>query len=410
MPDFYFLFTSAVCQLFFGRVRLVGEPLPDSERPALYVGVTRNGLLDEWIFSYASCSFARRPTRFWPPLVTKGKKITRRVRPDFKFSNIVENLMRGSAFFVFATDADLEDGNAKSLIDRAARIAKSVGRKRADLEVVPVAFFYDSWGADAVWGSDVDVFIGESMGLSASASEPRFMETGFTEQKFEDIDTAKLGARIKETLQDMDSRQPFSRLSLYTARQLAHLATTDGRASYALSLSVTTQLPEHSPLVGTWEVFRKRCEELGVKMVNGFPVFATERLTPLIAETVLSAVPAWANFFLNIPVFILVGAFLFFMKDEDTDRRRRKRSTAFAVTTAPWTILLWAQFFMAGMPWLILPHALITLSGGYCTKLFRVGCAQIMNSVRHPELRGMYGRLREELLSVIYREDNEDGA
>ncbi|GHS91601.1 hypothetical protein AGMMS49957_18430 [Synergistales bacterium] len=304
--------------------------------------------------------------------------------------------MRGSSLFVFVTLADLEEDNhlsPSSLINQTAQIAESAGRKRADIEVVPVAFFYDSWGADAAWGSDVDVFIGETIPLSDPSPDPQFIE---------ELDTAELSARIRDALLEMTGDNRFSRMSPFKARQMAHLASTDGRASYALSLSVLSQLPEHSPLVGMWDVFCGRCEDLGVWRVNDFPVFTTSRPASLIVETVLSAVPAAADFILNIGAFIFVFARLFFMKDRDTDRRRRKRSASFAAAIVPWTVLLWAYFCASGLPWLILPHFLITLSGGYCARLFRVGCAQVVNSVRYPELRGMYERLREELLGVIY--------
>jgi hypothetical protein len=232
------------------------------------------------------------------------------------------------------------------------------------------------------------------------------MEHGPAEQSFEELDAAVLSTRIKDALLEMTWNNRFSRMSLFTARQMAHLAATDGRASYALSLSVVTQLPEHSPLVGTWDVFCGRCEDLGVWKVNGFPVFTTQALAPLAVETALSAVSAIADFVFNVPAFIFVFIYLFFIKDKDMDDRRRKRSVAFAAAIVPWTIALWAYFCMVGTPWLIVTHLLITASGGYCARLFRVGCAQIINSVKYPELRGMYGRLREELLDMIYGEDS----
>ncbi|GHS94185.1 hypothetical protein AGMMS50276_06260 [Synergistales bacterium] len=312
--------------------------------------------------------------------------------------------MLGSPFFIFVSSADLESDSPLSLINQAAQIAKSAGHKRADIEIVPVELFYDSWGANAAWGSDVDVFIGESICLSALTSDPRFMELGFTKQKFKELNTAKLSARIKDALLEMAGNNRFSRLSLSMARQLAHLAATDGRASYALCLSVIAQLPEHSPLVKSWDVFRGYCEDLGVWKVNGFPIFTTQELLPLVIETILSAIPAAADIFLNVPAFVFVFASLLIMKDKDADNRRRKRSVAFAASIVPWTVLLWYQFCLYGLPWLILPHLLITALGGYYTRLFRVGLAQIINSARHPELRGIYGRLRDELLGMIYRD------
>ncbi len=385
---------SSLCRLFFGRVRLLGNPLPDRGCPVLYVGVHKNGSLDEWVASFGM----RRPLKFLTPLPS-GEDFLEVLNPNHlglreetPLEEAVRVLENGASLFIFAQEAYPGDNCTGELGQDAARIAWHVSQKRADLLVVPVAFFYDNPGT---WGSNAEVLIGNAIN-----------------PVLEGLDFQRLALSVCQGVRIVEGSSSLSQLSRGMAEELARLASIDepscdGQTSYTLALRTALQFPRHSPIVEAWVVFRERCASYdSVRFIYGLPLFPTQTLARHKAALLLSACPFVLNIVLNIVPFgaIFVHSLLRGPREarfQDAASRLRARILVGACSLLLWTPLFWMFCRAYGLPWLALLHLFLSLTGGYWTRRFKTNAVQVFNARRHPELSEMQARLREELLFMI---------
>ena len=389
----YFI-VSLLCRLFFGHVRLLGTPLPDPDRPVLYVGIHKNGSLDEWVASFGM----RRPLKFLTPLPSEEDLLevlnSNRLGlcEEAPLEEAVRVLENGASLFIFAQEAYPGDNCTGELGQDAARIAWHVSQKRADLLVVPVAFFYDNPGT---WGSNAEVLVGNPIN-----------------PVLEGLDFQRLALSVQQGVRIVEGSCSLSQLSHGMAEELARLASIEepscgGQTSYTLALRTALQFPRHSPIVEAWVVFRERCATYdSIRFIYGLPLFPTQTLARHKAALILSVCPFVFNIVLNIVPFgaIFVHSLLRGPQEarpRDTASRLRARILVGACSLLLWAPLFWLFCWAYELPWLALVHLFLSSTGGYWTRRFKTNAVQLFNAHRHPELSAMQARLRQELLFMI---------
>ena len=395
-PCIYSIFTSSVCRMLFGRIRLQGTVPPEKGRPTLYLGIHKNGLFDEWVVS----SVLQRPVKFLTPLSIEENPLenllTCRLELNEKspLPQAVQLLAQGGSLFIFAQESFPDDDPAVPYVELAqdaTQIASQASQKRADLRIVPVSLYYEALNAPQIWGGNVEVLFGDPI-------TPPYGE--FDRQKF--AASIQSGMRIVESPVSLYS----SRISQCTAAKLARLVSLDEGVSYALALQTTRQLSDNSPVVEAWDVFRECAASRRARTLNDLPIFPTRSLVSHGLEFILSSIPVVANGILNW--FPLLIAYLFSRPSRKcvfTPRRKKKLIFAAIAAWMLWTPLLWFLCWTFDLPELALLHLLVSVFGGYCTDIFRTGKTQFLNGARHPDLTQMQDRLRRELISLTLQEE-----
>ncbi len=357
----YFWSASLMCRLFFRRIDVMGAPLPHDNCPVLFYGTLKNGIIDEWLLSFALDNAL---------MFINSSESEQYPAPD----EAVNRLNNGKSIFLNMSESM---NNPENFVEA---VVSSALQKRKDLMVVPVAIFYESVSS---WGSSVDIVTGEHF-------NPAFF-------KYKE----NLAYSLLKELAIVDGT--FSGVSpdRKIAKQLAFVVSGEDSVSYYFALRSMLRLSPDSPIVSAWNSFMEFFKRAPAHLsVYGVPIFPGGALIWEIIELLLTLPPVFAAIMMNLIPFLTVTIIYAFGAV-----RKKKRPLlqiiSGSIALFIWVIPLWSCLWEFGMPWLIPLHVILTVTASRFIYILKLSSVKITNSLLFPRLKGVQNRLREELRKLI---------
>lgn len=376
--------------LVFGRVALVGAPLPSPEHPVLYVGFHRNGAVDGWAYALAlrrRVSFMIAANLLKNPIARlffEGVEVTRKQDDGTAASNrdglerAVRTLTDGGALFVFPEGTSTLGSKHLAFMKGAALVAARAMRHRRDLRIVPLSVRY---AAPQLSGSAIEVAAGEAFGIDdmGAASDIPDVRTVH----------AAIVAALEALAPDFESEA-----ALEDAAAAASMAFLDKDMPYTQALYAAKRVLDGSQ-GEKWRACRARGR--GCVQWQGVALFSSRPMVLEASMLFVSGVAVALGTALNLPP-VLAARYAGARYPDGANVVLLWKVLVGMTVFLIYVPLLWGVSVVTGNGWLIPVHLVLTVVGARMCDLWRRSRAAFCNGLRYPGLRAAYVEARDEML------------